>query len=100
MAVSLSHPPLLRRARSSHAADEITLLTTPGFAALGQQSGFFDKIAVDHRPGPLDVPGWLALRRILRGGVFDRVYDLQTSDRSSLYAWLFLPDHVPEWSGI
>src|SRR5262249_40517081 len=35
-----------------------------------------------------------------RNGGFDRVYDLQTSDRSSLYAWLFFPGHPPEWSGI
>jgi ADP-heptose:LPS heptosyltransferase len=86
--------------RRHHAADKITLLTTPAFAALGQQSGFFDNIAIDCRPGPLDIPGWLALRRALRNGAFDRVYDLQTSDRSSLYAWLFLPGHRPEWSGV
>jgi ADP-heptose:LPS heptosyltransferase len=86
--------------RRHHAADEITLLTTPAFAALGQQSGFFDKIAIDRRPGPIDIPEWLALRRALRNGAFDRVYDLQTSDRSSLYAWLFLPGHRPEWSGV
>jgi ADP-heptose:LPS heptosyltransferase len=86
--------------RRHHATDEITLLTTPAFAPLGQQSGFFDKIAIDRRPGPLDIPEWLALRRVLRNSAFDRVYDLQTSDRSSLYKWLFLPGHGPEWSGI
>jgi ADP-heptose:LPS heptosyltransferase len=76
------------------------LLTTPAFASLGQQSGFFDKIAIDRRPGPIDISEWLVLRRALRNGSFDRVYDLQTSDRSSLYAWLFLPSHRPEWSGV
>jgi len=86
--------------RRHHVADEITLLTTPGFAELARQSGLFDRIAIDRRPGPLDLPGWFALRRILRDGAFDRVYDLQTSDRSSLYAWLFFPGHRPEWSGI
>jgi ADP-heptose:LPS heptosyltransferase len=86
--------------RWHHAEDEITLLTTSAFAELAQQSGLFDKIAIDCRPKVFDVAGWLALRRILRGGRFDRVYDLQTSDRSSLYAWLFLPGHRPEWSGI
>jgi ADP-heptose:LPS heptosyltransferase len=86
--------------RRHHADDEITLLTTPAFAALGQQSGYFDKIAIDRRPGPIDIPEWLMLRRALRNGAFDRVYDLQTSDRSSLYAWLFLPGHRPQWSGV
>jgi ADP-heptose:LPS heptosyltransferase len=86
--------------RRRHAADEITLLTTCPFADLARQSGYFDKIAIDRRPKPLEPAGWLALRRILRGGRFDRVYDLQTSDRSSSYAWLFLPGRRPEWSGI
>ena len=86
--------------RQHHAADEITLLTTRAFAALAQQSGFFDKIIIDARPRLFEIGGWAALRRMLRSGGFDRVYDLQTSDRSSLYSWLFLPTHAPEWSGI
>ncbi len=86
--------------RRHHAGDEITLLTTDAFAELARQSGLFDRIAIDGRPTLLDAPGWLALRRALRSGHFDRVYDLQTSDRSSFYAWLFLPARPPEWSGI
>jgi ADP-heptose:LPS heptosyltransferase len=86
--------------RQRHAADEITLLTSDAFRSLAQQSGFFDNIVVDTRPGPFEVARWAALRRVLRGGRFDRVYDLQTSDRSSLYSWLFLPGCSPEWSGI
>ena len=86
--------------RRHHAGDEITLLTTNAFAELARQSGLFDRIAIDGRPTLLDAPGWLALRRALRSGRFDRVYDLQTSDRSSFYAWLFLPARPPEWSGI
>ena len=86
--------------RQHHAADEITLLTTAAFAALAQQSGFFDKIVIDARPELFEVAGWVALRRILHSGRFDRVYDLQTSDRSSLYSWLFLPTRSLEWSGI
>jgi len=86
--------------RQHHAADEITLLTTRTFAALAQQSGFFDKIVIDARPKLFEIGGWAALRGILRSGGFDRVYDLQTSDRSSLYSWLFLPGRSPEWSGI
>jgi ADP-heptose:LPS heptosyltransferase len=86
--------------RRHHQADEITLLTTRAFAELAQQSGLFDKVVIDGRPKFIDVAGWFALRRVLRGGSFDRVYDLQTSDRSSFYAWLFLPGRSPEWSGI
>ena len=87
--------------RRHHAADEITLLTTRAFASLAQQSGFFDKIEIDNRPKLFELASWAALRRVLRSGRFDRVYDLQTSDRSSLYSWLFFPAHPPpQWSGI
>lgn len=86
--------------RRYHATDEITLLTTPAFAELARQSGFFDKVVIDCRPRFFDLAAWSVLRCTLRGGRFDRVYDLQTSDRSSLYAWLLLPGRRPEWSGI
>jgi ADP-heptose:LPS heptosyltransferase len=86
--------------RRYHAGDEIILLTTEAFAEVAQQSGLFDTVAIDGRPTLLDALGWLTLRRALRSGRFDRVYDLQTSDRSSFYAWLFLPARPPEWSGI
>jgi len=86
--------------RRHHAADEITLLTTEAFAGLAQQSGLFDRIAIDRRPKLFELAAWAALQRVLRDGGFDRVYDLQTSDRSSLYFWLFPPGHLPEWSGI
>src|SRR5207245_844289 len=54
--------------RRHHARDEITLLTTRAFAELAQQSGLFDRIAIDRRPKLFDVTGWLALRRIFRDG--------------------------------
>ena len=86
--------------RRYHAKDEITLLTTHAFVGLARRTGLFDEIAIDSRPKFFDIAGWAALRRVLRSGRFDRVYDLQTSDRSSLYFWLFLPTRLPEWSGI
>jgi ADP-heptose:LPS heptosyltransferase len=46
------------------------------------------------------VPAWLDLRRRLRAGRFDRVYDLQTSDRSGFYFRLLGPGRRPDWSGI
>jgi ADP-heptose:LPS heptosyltransferase len=86
--------------RRHHAADRITLLTTPRYVELARQTGLFDDILTDDRPKALDLAGWLALRRALRRGRFDRVYDFQTSDRSGIYAWLFRPGRMPEWSGI
>lgn len=86
--------------RQYHADDRITLLTTPRYAALASETKLFDDILIDRRPKALDLRGWLALRRALKRGGFGRVYDLQTSDRSGIYAWLFRPGRMPEWSGI
>ncbi len=85
--------------RRRHASDRISLLTTQAYADFAQELGTFDEVLVDDRPGPLAAWGWLALRRRLRQGRFDRVYDLQTSHRSGVYAALLRPA-MPEWSGI
>jgi ADP-heptose:LPS heptosyltransferase len=86
--------------RRHHADDRITLLTTPRYAELAEQTYLFDDILIDRRPKVLDLKGWLALHRMLRRGRFDRIYDLQTSDRSGIYARLLRPGRKPEWSGI
>ena len=83
--------------RAHHAGAEITLLTTAPYAELARDAPYFDRVLIDARPRPFDLAGWWRLRRMLRGERFDRVYDLQTSDRSSLYHWLM---GRPPWSGI
>jgi ADP-heptose:LPS heptosyltransferase len=85
--------------RRHHAGDHVSLLTTRPLAGFARELGYFDEIIVDERPGRLAIGGWLHLRRRLRQGRFDRVYDLQTSTRSAAYAWLLRPG-MPEWSGI
>ncbi|MEE8332709.1 MAG: glycosyltransferase family 9 protein [Alphaproteobacteria bacterium] len=86
--------------RRHHADAHITLLTTAPHADLLGASPWFDEVWIDERP-TLRAPGrWLALRKRLRGGNFDRVYDLQTSDRSGWYFRLMGPGTRPDWSGI
>ncbi len=85
--------------RRHHAGDRISLLTTRPIAGFAEELGLFDEVLVDDRPAPFALAGWLALRRRLRAGRFDRVYDLQTSTRSNFYAWLMRPG-MPQWSGI
>ncbi|MGE4219380.1 MAG: glycosyltransferase family 9 protein [Alphaproteobacteria bacterium] len=90
--------------RRHHPDAHLTLLTTAPFVELAEASRWFDDIWVDSRPDWWQPGGWLDLRRRLRTGRFQRVYDLQTSDRSGWYFRLMrrpLPGALrPEWSGI
>ena len=85
--------------RAHHLDSRITLLTSPSFEALGRKCGYFEDIWLDHRPSPFQVAAWLQLRRRFIAGQFDRVYDLQTSDRTGWY-YKILPTPKPQWSGI
>lgn len=86
--------------RRHHADATITLLTTAPYGAWMATSPYFDSVLIDARPPPWNIPAILRLRRMLAGGHFDRVYDLQTSNRSSWYFRLFPTSARPEWSGI
>ncbi|CAN5164505.1 glycosyltransferase family 9 protein [soil metagenome] len=87
----------MRRIREAHPGAHVTLLTTPPYAPLGEALGLFDAVWAEGRERSLGA--WLRLARRLRGGRFNRVYDLHTSDRSSVYRLLFWP-RFPQWSGI
>jgi ADP-heptose:LPS heptosyltransferase len=86
--------------RGHHFEARITLLTTAPFADLARDGGWFDSVWLDDRPRWTQPSRWLALRRRLLAGRFDRVYDLQTSDRSGWYFRLLPRARRPEWSGI
>lgn len=83
--------------RAHHRDAHITLLTTRPYAAFGSASPYFDEVWTDDKPRFWQLRRVLALRTRLRQGRFDRVYDLQTSDRSSFYFRLI---GKTEWSGI
>ena len=78
----------------------ITLLTSKPFAEFSARSPWFDEVWVDHKPKIYQFGMWLNLRTRLRNYNFERVYDLQTSDRTNIYFKLYWPDRAPEWSGI
>ena len=86
--------------RRDHAGAHITLLTTRPYVDFLKPSGYFDDFWVDDRPALFQPRRWWALRRRLRRGRFDKVYDLQTSDRSGWYFRLMGPGARPQWSGI
>ncbi|HVB68636.1 MAG TPA: glycosyltransferase family 9 protein [Acetobacteraceae bacterium] len=86
--------------RHHHPEAAITLLTTDPYARWLAGAPWFDRIWSDGRPAWWDAPALLRLRRRLISGGFRRVYDLQTSGRSSRYFHLFPRAGRPEWSGI
>lgn len=83
--------------REAYPAAQITLLTMKLYSDLATRSGWFDAVWLDARPRT--VIGYWALRKRLLAGRFDMVFDLQTSDRSSLY-WRLMWPQRPLLSGI
>jgi ADP-heptose:LPS heptosyltransferase len=86
--------------RAHHGDARIVLLTTRPFAAFLEKSGLFDEIWIDERPKIWQLSKLIPLIRKLRGGNFDRVYDLQTSTRTNSYFNFFPKRRKPEWCGI
>ena len=84
--------------RRHHRDARIVLLTSQPYAELAEASGCFQEIWLDDRPGPLDVAAWRALAGRLRGAGFQRVYDLQRSQRTAWYFRLMIGAR-PEWVG-
>lgn len=88
-----------RAIRERHPNARISLLTTAPYAEIGRRCGLFDEVLIDTRPGWHEISGWLRVRRMLRDGHYDVVYDLQNNDRTSIYFQLFWPSPPPLWCG-
>lgn len=87
--------------RAHHPDAHLTALTTRPFAPLLEASGLFDAIHPDPRAGLRAPLAWARLIGWMRAQGFERVYDLQTSERSSRYfRALRLLGAAPPWSGI
>lgn len=90
--------------RDFHRDATIVVLTARPYAAFLRRAPYFDAVWIDDRPGWRNPVGLLRLARRLRGGRFDRVYDLSTRQRSAFYFWLMRRSgpgrRGPEWSGI
>jgi ADP-heptose:LPS heptosyltransferase len=86
--------------REFHRDAEITLLTTRPYADFASQAPYFNAVWIDERPGWGNPLGLWRLVRKLRGGRFERVYDLQTRLRSNFYFMLMREGRELEWSGI
>ena len=89
-----------RTIRAHHSADRITVLTTRPFVDLLAQSRYFDDILVDERHKLWQLSGSLRLARELRDRRFDRVYDLQRNQRTSVLYRILTAGRSLEWSGV
>jgi ADP-heptose:LPS heptosyltransferase len=69
---------LLRAIRQHHPDDQIHLLTTPGFAPLFEASDDIRLKSFPRKGAALQTLGWI------RSEKFDRIYDLQSNDRSAV----------------
>ena len=87
----------LRDIRAHHPDAEITMLTGPAFRKLMSRCPHIDHLMFDARAPYWQFSVIWRLFRELRAAGFDRVYDLQKSDRTQLYRRLILPQ-VP-WFG-
>lgn len=87
----------IKAIRAKHPDAEITLLTTKPFIALLRQCPWVNIVVQDERSWKLSAIG--RLLKLFWSHRFTKVYDLQTSDRSSFYWWL-MPLPKPKWSGI
>ncbi len=83
--------------RHHHPDAHHVLLTTPPFVDLVRQSPYFDDIWVDHRSSLWRLDRWVRLRQRLIKTRFDRVYDLQGSQRTGLYFRMLPSSTRPEW---
>lgn len=88
----------MKAIRAAHPDAQITLLTTKPYVAMGEATGWFDDVWSDGRPDWTDLPSVWRLIARLRAGRFDRVYDLQTQNRTIRYFQLLWPQQ-PLWSG-
>jgi len=84
--------------RQKHASDHITVLTTNAYASVLKSSPYFDEVWIDTRPKLYKFRAFFSLLDKINKGNFTRIYDLQTSERTSWYFRLLSPK--PEWVGI
>ncbi|MFT4252212.1 MAG: glycosyltransferase family 9 protein [Caulobacter sp.] len=87
----------MKKIREAHPRAKITLLTTPPFEALARLSPYFNAVETDGRPS--DAGDLFKMLGRIRKAKYDRVYDLQTNNRTGWYFQALRP-FPPQWSGI
>ena len=86
--------------RNHHKDDCIICITTEKFEKLLKFSPWFNFVFVDPKPKWNNFKDWNLLRIFFNKYKFKKIYDLQTSNRSNLYFFLFFLHKKSDWSGI
>lgn len=90
----------IKAIRNFHKQDNLCCLTTKPYSNLMSESPWFDEVIIDVKPKWNDIFGWFSLGAKLHKYKFSMIYDLQTSDRSNLYFYLFFFIRSVQWNGI
>lgn len=85
----------MKAIRAHHPEADIVCLTSSGYAQLMAQSPYFNEIWADRKPKLFERESLRRLRTMLNSRPWDFVYDLQTSQRSTAYQWLFKRPRPP-----
>ncbi len=88
----------IRDIREHHPDEHITIMTMPRYQRLMEKCPWVDDVLLDPRASRLNIPEMLKLRKRIRAGNFQRVYDLQQKSRTRFY-YRFLFPHDVEWCG-
>ena len=79
--------------------DRITLLTDIKFKHISKQMPYFDEIIFDHRSSSNNISNLIKLIFKLHSEKYDIVFDLQNSDRTSIYYFFITLFNKCIWSG-
>ena len=85
--------------REAHQNDKITLLVDKKFDFFIKLAPFFDQIFYDTRSSFIRIDMWIKIITKLAKEKFDIVYDLQSSDRTSIYNFFININNSCMWSG-
>ena len=85
--------------REAHKDDNITLLVDKKFDFFIKHAPFFDHIFYDTRSSFFRIDMWIKIIKKLAKEKFDIVYDLQNSDRTSIYNFFININNNCMWSG-
>ena len=85
--------------RNHHSDSHIALLTTSPYKDFANSGRWFDEILIDERPTWHQWRSWFELILKIKQEKYNRIYDLQTSDRTAIIYHLLSLFYKVDWCG-